>query len=88
MQAAVSQFLFVCHNAYSANMMLAREMQSLDLETCTPLKPVPDDTWPCALVRVRVDVTAGRITCLCVLCKCCTMTQYCKGFRTCTKREK
>ena len=50
-QAAVSQLLFVSSNAYTTNMMLARELASIDLDTCAPVTPVADDMWPCILVR-------------------------------------
>ena len=45
MQAAVSQFLFVCYNIYHSNMMLAHEIRLTDYESFSPLIVVSDDKW-------------------------------------------
>lgn len=57
MQEAVSQFHFVCCNVHHTNMMLAREVLTTDLDSCEPLKAVPEDRW--------VDILVGFSCQLC-----------------------
>ncbi|KAK9821647.1 hypothetical protein WJX74_003881 [Apatococcus lobatus] len=54
-EAAVSQFLFVGHNAFASNMVVARELHSLNMDSVTPLKPIPMDKWSGVLEMLKLS---------------------------------